>query len=184
VRNPYLIGQTIYLRPFDPVADSSVVVGWLNDQEVTRYLRRYLPMTLAEEEQFLRTLAGSTRDLGLAMVRREDDQLIGAAGLHDMEMRNRHAQFGIMIGDKSAWGKGHGSEATRLVLGLAFEKLNLNRVWLHVYEYNERAKHVYEKLGFRIEGRLRQDIFYAGRYWNTLVMGFLREEWPGEAAPR
>src|SRR5262249_50692365 len=107
------------------------------------------------------------------------DLLIGAAGLHDIDLRNRHAWFGITIGDKSAWGKGHGTEATRLILELAFGTLNLNRVFLHVYEYNERARHVYEQIGFRVEGRLRQDVFHAGRYWDTIVMGILREEWRG-----
>jgi RimJ/RimL family protein N-acetyltransferase len=58
--------------------------------------------------------------------------------------------------------------------------LNLHRVWLHVYEFNPRAVRVYEKVGFRHEGRLRQAIFHDGRYWDTLVMGLLHAEWrPG-----
>ncbi len=89
----------------------------------------------------------------------------------------RRASFGILIGDKAAWGKGYGSEATRLMLRHAFETLNLNRVWLHVYEYNQRGIRAYEKVGFRREGVLRQDTFRDGRYWDTIAMAVLREEW-------
>src|SRR5262249_7129357 len=60
---------------------------------------------------------------------------------------------------------------------------NLNRVWLHVYEYNARAIGVYEKVGFRIEGRLRQDTFRDGGYWDTVVMGILHEEWQAAGGP-
>ena len=61
--------------------------------------------------------------------------------------------------------------------GYAFETLNLNRVWLHVYEYNERGIRAYEKVGFKREGVLRQDRYHAGRYWDTITMAILREEW-------
>jgi RimJ/RimL family protein N-acetyltransferase len=177
MRNPYLVGETIYFRPFDATADAPVTVAWFNDPAVTRFMRRYLPMTPGEQEEFLRSMKGSTTNVALGMVRKSDDQLIGAAGLHEIDHRSRNAWFGITIGEKSAWGKGHGTEATRLILELAFERLNFNRVYLYVYEYNERARHVYEKVGFRVEGRLRQDMFVDGRYWDTIVMGILRDEW-------
>ncbi len=173
---PFLIGPTIYLRPLE-VADAPALVPWFNDGEVTRFLRRYYPMTVAREEEWLRALYQGPHDVAFGIALRADDRLIGAAGLHDVEPRHRHCFFGISIGDKSLWGKGHGTEATRLILRYAFHVLNLNRVWLHVYEYNPRAIRVYEKVGFRIEGRLRQDVFYDGRYWDTVSMGILREEW-------
>jgi RimJ/RimL family protein N-acetyltransferase len=184
VQCPFLIGPTVYLRPLER-EDARVLAPWFNDPELTRFLMQYRPMTVAEEEAYLARLADSATDLALGIALRATDRLIGATGLHQIDGRNRHASFGITIGNKSYWGKGHGGEATRLVVGHAFETLNLNRVWLHVYEYNARARHVYDKLGFRVEGRLRQDTFRDGRYWDTLVMGLLRDEWvagrPGES---
>jgi RimJ/RimL family protein N-acetyltransferase len=53
----------------------------------------------------------------------------------------------------------------------------MNRVWLHVYEYNERGLRAYERVGFKREGVLRQHRYHEGRYWDTIVMGILREEW-------
>jgi RimJ/RimL family protein N-acetyltransferase len=174
---PYLIGKVIYLRPFDPVVDSKLTVAWFNDQEVTRFMTRYLPITLPEQEAFLRSSAGSPTDVALGIVEKASDRLVGALGLHRIDWRNRHACMGITIGDKSCWGKGYGTESTSLLVEHSFLVLNLNRIWLEVYEYNDRARRVYEKLGFRVEGRQRQHQFRDGRYWDTLIMGVLREEW-------
>lgn len=108
---------------------------------------------------------------------REPEQFIGVTGFRQLDARNRHVQFGITVGEKSAWGKGYGTEVTRLMVRYAFQTLNMHRVWLHASEDNERALHVYQKIGFRMEGRLRQDMFRNGRYWDTIVMAVLRDEW-------
>ncbi len=176
MRNPFLIGSKVYLRPLD-LEDIAALTMWLNDAEVTRHLRVHRPLTRMAEEAYLRKLSESESDVVLGIMVRETEQFIGVAGLHQLDPRNRHAQFGIFVGEKSAWGKGYGTEATRLMVCHAFDTLNLNRVWLHVYEYNERAVRVYQKVGFQIEGRLRQDTFRDGRYWDTLVMAVLRDEW-------
>jgi RimJ/RimL family protein N-acetyltransferase len=178
VQNPFLIGPTVYLRPLER-GDAPTLVAWFNDPEVTHYLLQYRPMTLAAEEEFLRRIGESTTDLALGVVVGQTGQLVGVTGLHQVDARNRHASFGITLGEKGAWGKGYGTEATRLMVRHAFQTLNLNRVWLHVYEYNARGLRAYEKVGFRVEGRLRQDTFREGRYWDTLVMGILRDECSG-----
>jgi RimJ/RimL family protein N-acetyltransferase len=175
MHNPFLIGERIYLRPLDK-GDATAFVTWFNDPDVTRFLLRGNPMTLAAEEDWLeRTLR--SEDVVLGIVLQEGDRLIGSTGLHQFDWRCRHASFGIGIGEKLLWGQGHGSEATALVLRHAFQTLNLNRVWLHVYEYNPRGMRVYEKLGFRREGVLRQHTFRDGRFWDTIAMGILRAEW-------
>jgi RimJ/RimL family protein N-acetyltransferase len=176
MKNPFLIGATIYLRPLE-TEDAATLVPWFNDPDVSRFLMRHRPLTFAEEVEFLRRIAESPSDLVLGMALRSDDRLIGTTGLKEIDVRNRHAEFGIAIGDRNYWGKGCGTEATHLVIRHAFETLNLHRVSLRVYEYNDRALKVYQKVGFRIEGRLRQDTFLEGRYWDTVVMAVLREEW-------
>jgi RimJ/RimL family protein N-acetyltransferase len=176
MRNAFLIGTSIYLRSMER-ADAPTFISYISDPEIRRFLRAYRPIGLAEEEAFIDQATRDKDGLALAIVLRQDDRLIGMTGLNQMDHRNRHCAFGITIGDTSEWGKGHGTEATRLVVGHAFETLNLNRVWLHVYEYNPRGMRAYEKVGFRREGVLRQDTYRDGRYWDTIVMGILREEW-------
>jgi [ribosomal protein S5]-alanine N-acetyltransferase len=182
MHNPFLIGNCIYLRPLER-GDAAAFVAWFNDPEVNRFLLRHNPLTLAAEEDWLERVLRS-EDAIFGIVLKEGDQLIGGTGLHEFDWRCRHAAFGINIGAKSLWGQGHGSEATALVLRHAFQTLNLNRVWLHVYEYNPRGIRVYEKLGFHREGVLRQHTFRDGRHWDTIAMGILRAEWEEQNGTR
>jgi len=173
---PYLIGERIYLRPLER-ADAPVVQPWINDPDIRHTIRRYRPINLQTEEEFIAQANADEHSLVLGIALTDGDRLIGGTGLHDIDYRNRDASFGIIMGVPSEQGKGHGTEATRLIVRHAFETLNLNRVWLQVYEDNLRGIRAYEKAGFRKEGVLRQDVFRAGRYWDTIVMAILREEW-------
>lgn len=177
MKNPFLIGTKVYLRPLER-EDAPTVAPWFNDPEVRRTLLRQRPISLRAEEEFIARANQTDDDLVLGIVVRETDRLIGGAGLHRIDWRNRHACFGIGIGVRDEWDRGYGTEATRLLVGHALETLNLNRVWLEVYEDNPRALRAYEKVGFRREGLLRQDSYRAGRYWDTILMAILREEWP------
>lgn len=176
MKNPYRIGETVYLRAQER-ADVERVTPWFNDPEITRYLSTYRPMNFAEHEGRIEKLADSKDDVVLGIVERSDDQLIGLVGLHGFNDKNRRAMLGIVIGEKSLWGKGRGAEATRLMVAVAFDTLNLNRVWLDVYTDNVRAVRCYEKLGFKHEGLMRQHSYREGAYHDLHLMSLLRDEW-------
>ena len=177
MRSPFLTGTKVYLRPLER-EDAPRLVPWINDAEVTRTLEVfYRPMNIQTELEFIENIYKSEHDIVLGIAVKATDALIGATGLHRLDFKNRHTSFGIFIGEKAEWGKGYGTEVTTLMTGYAFETLNLNRVWLHVYEYNERGIRAYEKVGFKREGVLRQDRYHEGRYWDTITMAILREEW-------
>jgi RimJ/RimL family protein N-acetyltransferase len=176
MHNPFLIGTKIYLRPVER-EDAKQCVAWFNNPEITRTLLTHRPINLRAEEEFIDKALQSEHALVLGIAILGSERLIGVTGLKDIDYRNRHAGFGITIGEKEEWGKGFGTEATRLVVRHAFETLNLNRVWLHVYEYNERGLRSYEKVGFQREGVLRQETYREGRYWDTIVMAILRADW-------
>lgn len=176
MNNPFLSGARVYLRALER-ADASAIVPWVNDQAVIRHLVIHRPMNLAAEEAFIDAINHSDTDVAFGICQREPHRLVGVVGLHRIDHKNRHALFGIFIGEAEARGCGIGTEATALVIRHAFETANLNRVWLQVFEDNPCAIHVYEKLGFAREGLLRQDNFRRGRYGNTVVMGLLRADW-------
>jgi RimJ/RimL family protein N-acetyltransferase len=176
VKNAYLIGKRIYLRPLEK-EDASLLASWFNDPEITRNLDRYHPMSVQSEEAWIAKAYESKEDLVLGIARKEDHRLLGSAGLHRVSAKNRSATFGIAIGEKTEWGKGYGTEATWLMTKHAFETLNLNRVELHVREFNERGIRAYERVGYRREGLLREHAFVEGRYVNTIAMAILRAEW-------
>lgn len=177
MKNPFLIGTNIYLRALDR-EDAPLLVSWVNDAEVTRTLELfYRPRNLQTQLEFIESLYKSENDIVFGIVMKEADTLIGVTSLNRIDFKDRHAAFAIFIGEKSRWGKGYGTEVTTLITGYAFDTLNLNRLSLQVYEYNERGIRAYEKVGFKREGVLRQEHYYEGRYWDTIAMAILREEW-------
>ena len=122
-------------------------------------------------------MSQSEHDLALGVAVRATDQLAGVTGFHHMDFRNRHCSFGISIGEKAEWGKGYGTDAMRILMRLGFDKMNLHRLWLHVFDYNQRAIASYEKCGFKREGVLREEHFARGKYHDTIVMGILESEY-------
>jgi RimJ/RimL family protein N-acetyltransferase len=109
--------------------------------------------------------------------RLEDDRLIGDVGFDGIFEPHRDAYVGIALGERDCWDKGYGTDAMRLILRFGFSELNLHRVTLNVFEYNPRAIHTYEKLGFKHEGRICRFLNRDGRRWDLIYMGLLREEW-------
>jgi RimJ/RimL family protein N-acetyltransferase len=176
VQTPFFLGPRLYFRPLER-EDAPRLAAFINHPDVRRNLLVHRPMNTAQEVGFIDTLTASQRDVLFAIVLRDGDRMIGTSGLHDMDFRSRRATFGMLIGEPSEWGKGYGSEATRMVLDYGFGTLNLNRVQLEVLEHNVAGLRAYEKAGFRREGVMRQHHYVDGAYVDTLVMGILRSEW-------
>ena len=172
MRNPYLVGTKIYLRPLEE-DDAAVCHPWLNDPEVWRALAvRGRPNTEARSREYIRAL-DPTRDQVFAIVTREDEQYVGNCGLHAIDAVDRHATLGIVIGRKECWGRGFGTEAVRLLCGHAFQTLNLHKVCLASYASNGRGLRMYASVGFRVEGRRRDQVFIEGRWVDEVVLGLL-----------
>jgi ribosomal-protein-alanine N-acetyltransferase len=117
------------------------------------------------------------KDEALYVIADGKDRPIGHVGLYKIDHRIRSAEFAIIIGDSTAWGKGLGRACTRFAVEYGFDELNLRRIYLEVLATNERAIKLYRSLGFVEEGRLRQAQWKAGKYVDVLVMALLSEEY-------
>jgi len=106
-----------------------------------------------------------------------DRKCVGHVGLYEIDNRVRKAEFAICIGEKTLWGKGLGARCTKAVLDYGFRQLNLHRIDLSLLETNSRALCLYEKIGFRREGVLRDAQFRDGRYVNVILMAIFEENW-------
>ena len=154
------------------------VVRWYRDPELARLSRYQVqPMTPAEVEHFFRTRMLDPQAFAYAIHERPSDRLVGLATFSNLDPDNGSALFHITIGEHDAWGRGFGTEATTLMVAHAFDVLGLHRVGLSVFAFNERALRTYEKVGFRVEGRLREAIWRDERYWDEIQMGILAHEW-------
>jgi RimJ/RimL family protein N-acetyltransferase len=186
------IGQKIRLTAPDPEKDAAAMASWSRDGEFLRLLSSGVarPWTVSATKKELEDNIGLNRDepksrqfaflIRTLEAEGQPTRLVGLVDLVVVQWPHRDAYIGIGIGERADWGKGYGSDAMRLILRYAFDELNLHRVTLTVFEYNERAIHTYRKLGFQEEGRQRQRLRRDGRLWDMLVMGLLREEWKSE----
>jgi RimJ/RimL family protein N-acetyltransferase len=177
-KTAFMRGSKVYLRPLERTDLNETYLGWLNDAEVTRYLETgTFPSTMHDLEKFYEGVTGSKTEVIFAIADRKSHRHVGNVKLGPINWVHRGAMFGIMIGDKGLWGKGVGEEATRLMVDYAFRRLNLNRVTLGVFAEHKSAVRCYEKVGFRVEGTVRQDLFRDGEYKDRLWMGLLRSEY-------
>lgn len=150
-------------------------VRWINDPETRRFMVIRYPLSMTEEENWWEGFLERENDYIFA-IETEDGRYIGNIGLHGIERENRRAMLGIVIGDKTYWGRGYGTDAIQTMLRWAFGYLNLNRVYLTVFAYNERALRCYQKCGFQHEGTMRHARYVDGQYYDELIMAILREE--------
>ena len=174
-----IYGKRVRLRAVER-EDVTKFHEWVNDPEVTRGLALYLPMSFADEENWFNSLTKrdqKEKPLAIEIRKGKNWKLIGNCGVFDFDPVNSSAELGIMIGEKSEWNKGYGSEVMSLLMKHCFETLNLNRVFLKVYTENIRAVRSYEKAGFVLEGRLREAVYKFGKYDDILIMSVLRSEW-------
>jgi diamine N-acetyltransferase len=159
-------------------------VAWLNDPEVREGISLFLPLSTSEEEKWFESmLERPASEHPLTIEVRDNDEWIpiGNCGFINIDWRNRASEVGIFIGEKSYWNQGYGTEAMGMLLKHGFQTLNLNRIFLRVFESNPRAIRAYEKAGFIHEGSLRHAEYKNGEYIHVLLMSVIRSEWQPES---
>ncbi len=172
---PTLTGERVVLRPFRD-DDFPAIERALRDPEIIR-LTGSTPLVWDETaERRLREWYGTrnrqTDRLDLAIADRATGEWAGEVVLNELDRRNAACNFRILVGPQRQ-DRGLGSEAMGLLLPYAFRQLHLHRVALSVYDFNPRARHVYEKAGFVAEGRLRHTLRTPDGWADTIVMAAL-----------
>lgn len=119
---------------------------------------------------------GSRNETVVFMIEDEEQTAIGYTILKNLDHKNGQAEIGLHIAPERQ-GKGYGKDAFKTLIRYCFEELNLNRVYLQVFSFNQRAARMYEALGFQHEGRLRECYFSQNAYHDILIMGLLRREY-------
>ncbi len=170
-------GRLTVLRPIER-EDLDALWRWLNDPSVMYYWAD--PALTSRDELESRYgsggLGGSTGRIHWLLIATPEGEPIGRIGYVDLDRRNRRAEIAIQIGERAYWGRGYGSDALIAFLGHLFHELNLHKVWLRVEDFNGRARRAYEKCGFRRDGVLREHTFLGGRYYDSIVMSIIEDE--------
>jgi RimJ/RimL family protein N-acetyltransferase len=165
--------------------DLPEIARWHEDAGFARMFdaRPAAPRTTSTLESWLEDYSRSNNGFLFAIRPLGSDDLLGFTELEGILWPHAHAWLSIAIGDPARQGQGYGAEAIGLALQFAFQELNLHRVQLTVFSYNQRAIALYEKLGFRREGIYREHLQRDGQRYDMYLYGLLRPEWLAIAQP-
>ena len=174
--NPFLIGDKIYLRAPEP-GDEVIYSLSQNHPDPRENLFYALPSSVAVHRENIKQQEADPNTIPFTICTINPDKPVGNTALFRIDWVGRMAVFYIAVAESENWSKGYGQEATRLMVDYVFDTLNLNRLQLHVFTGNQRAIKVYQKVGFEIEGTLRQAMFHKSKYCDFYVMGILAKDW-------
>ena len=180
MRAVFLEGKNIFLGPLSKKGKLEGYTSWINDQETMLFMGSgRFPLNKADIREYIKSYSNSKDGMILGIFLKKSSRHIGNITLHLIDWRNRNAEIGILIGDKKSRGKGYATEAISLVADHAFNKLNLRKLYTGMVKGNEASKRAFEKIGFKVEGILKEHFYLNGQYLDCYRMGLLRKEFRG-----
>ena len=169
-------GERIYLSPMC-IDDAEKYAKWMNDFKVTDGINGSRNVINLEIEKKWIEENSKASNYNFAIVKCENDELIGNCSFHDLDKIWGNATVGIFIGEEENRNKGYGCEALKLLISYGFDYLNLNNIMLSVYSFNENAISCYKKVGFKEFGRRRNCVMQKNKRYDIIYMDILREEY-------
>lgn len=171
-----IAGEHVILRAFER-EDAERSYRWMNDPNIVRTLKSRYPMAFQNEQEWIENaMNADSGERHFAIERKDDRSHIGNASIHDIDWVSRRAWFGLFIGEPTAWNRGYGGDAIRTLVRFAFDEMNLEKISIRVFEYNDRAKHVLENQGFVTEGLLKRDFYREGAFHDIVLYSIFREK--------
>ena len=172
-------GERIILRKLR-LSDALDIYKNLQDKEIVKWtLNIPWPYKKQDAVKFIRKTHYKIRKksgYAFGIVLKETNKIIGVIDIFPIDWKNKNAEVGYWIGRKY-WGKGCMTEAVKLMLKFAFEKLKLHRVYATTIEKNTASKRVLEKVGFKLEGIMRESTYIDNKWYNELIFGILKQEY-------
>lgn len=175
-------GNTVYLRAVEKT-DLALLRDWRNIEHFRKNFREYRELSMANQEDWFSRVYGSKNDFMFLIVRKEDDMPLGVCGLLYIDWIIRSADYSFYIGFDELYidDKGYAKEASELLIQYGFDVLNLNKIWMELYEFDKKKIDFFTgQFPFKIDGTLRQNCFYQGQYYNSLIISLLRNEYKNE----
>ena len=161
-------------------SDIRQLMNWRNNPEFRKHFREYRELSMSDQKKWYEEKV--LRDCSTMMfsIRRlKDNKLLGCCGFVYISPIYRHADLSLYIGWKDVYidNKGYAEEASTLLLDYGFRELCLNKLWTEIYVFDKKKKKLYDKLGFKVDGILRENYFYNGKFWNSYILSILASEW-------
>jgi RimJ/RimL family protein N-acetyltransferase len=171
-----LKGNKVYLKLIEKEGLGKRV-EWINDPDIQKTLNYDYPTSLARTESWFYKVVMDLTRRDFEVYDIENDKYIGFAGLMDIKYPVMKAEFYAVIGDKTYWRGGYGTEVYKILVDYGFKELGLNKIYGFQLLHNEGAHRVIEKLGWKRDGLLRQDLYSHGKIVDRYIVSILREDW-------
>jgi RimJ/RimL family protein N-acetyltransferase len=173
----FLEGKRIYLREVRVSDVNENYHEWMNSPDVTKYLEsRFRANSLESLREYVSAKTDDRDNVFLAIVLKDGDRHIGNIKLGPIDWIHRHADIGILIGEKDCWGKGFATEAIKAIVDYAFTVLNLHKLTAGCYSVNQGSARAFQRVGFEIEGVRREQCHSDGQYVDQVLLGLVRTE--------
>lgn len=151
--------------------DTEYLLELRNNLDISRYFFSQLPVYDFKHKKWLYDL-----DKVLDFIIYYNSKKVGRIYIYNIDFLNERGEFGIIV-EKSYSGQGIAYKASQLLFNYVFTNLKINKIYLLVFSENERAKKLYEKLGFEQEGYFKKEVFKNGKFQNVIRMALFRDEW-------
>jgi RimJ/RimL family protein N-acetyltransferase len=177
MKNQFLTGKQIYLSALAKEDITADYISWLNDKDVCREnSHATFPNTSEKTMAYVEAVSKTNSEVVLAIKWKKNNEHIGNISLQRINWVSRSAELAIIIGNKKYWNKGVGTEAYRLMIDYAFDRLNLNRISSGQTLRNKGMINVCIKCGMKEEGIARESMFKEGEYIDTVTYSILSKE--------
>ncbi|MBF0123442.1 MAG: GNAT family N-acetyltransferase [Candidatus Omnitrophica bacterium] len=160
--------------------DLKQLMDWRNKPEFRKHFREYRELNMELQEKWYRESVQSNPVVMMFGIRRlSDNELLGCCGLVYIHPVYRFADLSLYMGWNDSYidEQGYADEACRLLFNYGFKDLGLNKIWTEIYSFDDKKKKLYDSLGFKLDGVLRQNCFHEGKFWDSYVLSLLASEW-------
>lgn len=171
-----LAGEKVYLKLIEE-SDLNKRAEWINDPDIQNTLNYDIPTSYSKTKAWFNKIQLDSSRREFSIFTLKDDKYIGFCGLFKIEIPIMKAELHCVIGDKNYQRGGYGTEAYKLLMDYGFIELGLNKIYGYQLGHNAAAHRVIEKLGWKRDGLLRQDVYSHGQIKDRWMVSVLREDW-------
>mgnify|MGYP002511095869 CR=1 FL=1 len=174
-------GKKVYLCSLER-EDLPLLMKWRNQTEFRKYFREYREINSdMQKDWYEKKVIGDISTIMFAIKEIDTEKLIGCCGLCYINWVHRNGDLSLYIGKDNIYidEEGYAKESCNLLFDYGFLELGLEKIWSELYEFDNRKINLYQELGMQIDGVLRNQYYYGGKWWNSKMLSILREEWVG-----
>lgn len=172
-------GNKVYICALEK-EDLKQLMEWRNLPDYRKYFREYREINSDMQlEWYEKKVIQDPSTIMFAIHSVHDNSLIGCCGLCYINWINRNADLSLYMGIERKYidSDGYAEESCKLLFDYGFKELGLQKIWTEIYSFDEKKLSLYKKLGFKIDGELRNQYFYDGKWWNSYMLSLLESEW-------